>query len=295
MTRLLLSALAALFFALSSSAQLFYRIEGNGLSSPSYILGTHHLAPLSVMDGMPGWDDCLDRCGQLVGEIDMSEGQTSLAMKMQPYMFAPADSTITRLIGPSEIARVDSVFKSLSPVPGAGLAMFDAMRPMALETMLTVTMMQRAIPGFNPNAQLDSFLQTCAMEGGKTIAGLETPERQAELLFCGTPLTKQADALIELLDDPDTALSQAVELTRLYMAHDLEGLMTMAESDEHDPAFFNMLLVRRNAAWLEQLPAVMTKPSFIAVGALHLPGPDGLLQGLRNLGYTVTPIDHRTE
>ena len=40
--------------ALSANAQLLWKVSGNGLSSPSYIMGTHHLAPLSVKDGIAG-------------------------------------------------------------------------------------------------------------------------------------------------------------------------------------------------------------------------------------------------
>ena len=38
--------------ALSANAQLLWKVSGNGLSSPSYIMVTHHLAPLSVKDGI---------------------------------------------------------------------------------------------------------------------------------------------------------------------------------------------------------------------------------------------------
>ena len=43
---------AALFVAIAvpASAQVLYKVEGNGLESPSYVFGTHHLAPISVID-----------------------------------------------------------------------------------------------------------------------------------------------------------------------------------------------------------------------------------------------------
>jgi uncharacterized protein YbaP (TraB family) len=37
--------------------------------------------------------------------------------------------------------------------------------------------------------------------------------------------------------------------------------------------------------------AILAKGSaFIAVGALHLPGPDGLVEEFRKAGYTVTAV-----
>ena len=46
--------------ALSANAQLLWKVSGNGLSSPSYIMGTNHLAPLSVKDGITGLQKAMD-------------------------------------------------------------------------------------------------------------------------------------------------------------------------------------------------------------------------------------------
>ena len=52
-----------------------------------------------------------------------------------------------------------------------------------------------------------------------------------------------------------------------------------------------MLNSDRNRKWLDQLPSIMEeKSSFIAVGCLHLPGDDGLIEGLRKQGYSVEAV-----
>ena len=38
--------------AFSANAQLLWKVSGNGLTQPSYIIGTHHLAPFSIMDSI---------------------------------------------------------------------------------------------------------------------------------------------------------------------------------------------------------------------------------------------------
>lgn len=51
------------------------------------------------------------------------------------------------------------------------------------------------------------------------------------------------------------------------------------------------MLKNRNKRWLDQLPALMEKESlFIAVGAGHLVGDEGLIKGLQAKGYTLKPI-----
>ena len=42
---------------------------------------------------------------------------------------------------------------------------------------------------------------------------------------------------------------------------------------------------------MEKLPSIIDEtPSFIVVGALHLAGPEGIIQELKNEGYIVSPI-----
>jgi uncharacterized protein YbaP (TraB family) len=51
------------------------------------------------------------------------------------------------------------------------------------------------------------------------------------------------------------------------------------------------LIKDRNNKWMKVLPGLMKESSqFVAVGALHLAGPDGLITQLQNSGYKVTPV-----
>ena len=49
------------------------------------------------------------------------------------------------------------------------------------------------------------------------------------------------------------------------------------------------MIKKRNDNWMQTLPALFKKQSnFVAVGALHLAGSDGLVEQLKRMGYTVT-------
>ncbi len=276
----------------SVSSQIFYKIEGNGLTSPSYLFGTHHLAPLSIIDSIPGCRDAFKEVSQVVGEIDMTADQMALAMKMQPYMMAPQDSTLTKVIDPADFARINEEFKKWAPMPGMDLSMLDMMKPMVVTSMVSVEMVKKQLPGFNPQEQLDTYFQFEGKNQGKTIKGLETPEFQAELLYGFEPISSQAKALIELLDDPAKNEEKSKELNKAYLSQNIEDLYKlMKDEDEEESAFMQALVNKRNANWIKMLPGIMNdKPSFIAVGALHLPGEEGVIEGLRKAGYTVTPI-----
>ncbi len=285
-----LFAFLLLFTVLPASSQVFYKVEGNGLTAPSYVFGTHHLAPLSMIEAF-GAAEPFNASQQVVGEIDMTGNQMAMAAAMQPFMEAPADSTLTKLLSPEEFSTVNEQFKKWSPMPGMDLSMFDNFKPTVVATMVAVGMAAQAMPGYNPTEQLDTYFQQQGKQEGKTITPLETIEEQAQLLYCSTPIAYQAESLVEMLKEPEKAMQATKDLTEAYAEGDLSKMLEISNRDSEHPEFMKALIDERNANWLTKLPEIMKQaPSFIAVGALHLAGPQGIIEGLRNLGYTVTPI-----
>lgn len=287
---MLLAAMFMLVF--SANSQIFYRVEGNGLKNPSYIFGTHHLAPLSVIDEIPGCRQALDSAEIVVGEIDMTLDQMSLAMKMQPFMMAPSDSTLSKVISPDKFAKVREEFRKYAPMPGMEIDMLEPMKPMVITTMVSVQIVKDKLPGYNPAEQLDTYFQQFAKENGKTVRGLETPEFQAEILYGTETIANQAKALVELLENPAEAIEKSEAMNNAYLKQDMAALLDIAKSEEADAdKFINVIVNQRNANWISEIPEIINDTSaFIAVGALHLPGEKGIIEGLRRAGYTVTPI-----
>lgn len=279
-----------LLSAIPASAQVLYKVEGNGLTQPSYIFGTHHLAPTSVISSF-GADKPFESATIVVGEIDMTQNQMEMQMAMQPHMMAPADSSLTKVLPPDKMTQLNEEFKKWAPMPGMDLAMLDPMKPMVVTSMVTVGITANSIPDYNPNEQLDTWFQKAGAEQGKKIKALETAEQQAILLFDFTPISLQAEALVEILSDPQKSVENAKTLTKAYMEQDIDAMMALSQSEEEHPEFMEALLDKRNADWLTKLPDIFKEGStFVAVGALHLPGEKGVLEGLRKLGYTVSPV-----
>ncbi|MDE6772048.1 MAG: TraB/GumN family protein [Muribaculaceae bacterium] len=276
--------------SLPLSAQVLFKVEGNGLKTPSYVFGTHHLAPISVIEKF-GAKDPYNEASQIVGEIDMTQDQMALAQAMQPHMMAPADSTLSKVIAPEDFSVINEEFKKWAPMQGMELKMLDMLKPMAITTMVAASMAQQEMPGFNPAEQLDSWFQIQGKNAGKKVIPLETVEHQATVLFDTTPISFQADALVELLKDPSKALENTKSLTEAYNAQDLDKMLKLSEEDDEHPEFMIALLDKRNADWLTKLPAIFNDgPTFVAVGALHLAGYKGIIEGLRKLGYKETPV-----
>lgn len=276
--------------AVPASAQVLYKVEGQGLENPSYIFGTHHLAPISVIEKF-GASDPFNSATQIVGEIDMTQDQMALAMAMQPHMMAPADSTLSKVISAEDLEAINPEFKKWAPMPGMELQMLEPMKPMVVTSMVAAGMARESMPGSNPEEQLDSWFQIQGKKDGKKIIPLETAEQQATLLFDSTPIAYQAEALVELLKDPEKAKKSTRDLTDAYLAQDLDKMLELSEADDEHPEFMVALLDKRNANWLTTLPDIFKQGStFVAVGSLHLAGDKGIIEGLRKLGYKVTPV-----
>ena len=69
----LILSLVVLFAAIGSNAQVFYKVSGSNIKGDSYVMGTHHLAPVSILDSIEGFENALKSVDAVYGEIDQSE------------------------------------------------------------------------------------------------------------------------------------------------------------------------------------------------------------------------------
>lgn len=291
MKRTITSLLLLTFIAVISNAQLLWKITGNGIEKPSYIFGTHHIAPTTLLDSVAGFNEAFQRADKVYGEMVMSESKTPQAQQaMLAYVMAPQDSTLTTVLTPAQIDSVNVMLQKYMG-PMASVNQFDVLKPSMVCTVVALAQSQRAFPSFNPEQQLDTEIQTRAAAAGKEVGGLETLEDQCKALF-GSSILEQANELMELVRNDDKSLEMAHTLAAAYMAGDLNKMLEIIE----DPTMgagenAERLINKRNANWVGVIAGLLPTASIlIAVGAGHLPGDKGLITLLRNEGYTVEPV-----
>lgn len=289
MKKHLLLILAVIAGILGCNAQIFYKVSGNGLEKPSYLFGTHHLAPLKTMTESPKAMEAFRNTSAVVTEMDMSLDPMQMQQEMMPYMLAPQDSTISKVLTAEELSKLDKVFNEMVGMP---VAVLEAFRPMLIGTNLSVMIMMKNMPEFVQSEQLDTYIFTQGKANGKKTCTFETPAQQAQILFTSTPIADQAKALMEMVYDPEKTIEMTKKINEAYFSHDLDKLLEISIQEDDNPEFMKHLLDNRNADWLTKLPAMMKEQDvFVGVGALHLAGEKGLVEGLRRLGYTVEGID----
>ena len=280
-----------LCIALGAQAQLLWKISGNGLNRPSYVMGTHHLAPLSIKDSISSLKQAMDETQQIYGEVIMEDMmKPEIIMKMQQAMMLPADTTLKSLYTPAEYDSIASVVKTYI---GMDLSLFDKLKPASLTTQLAVAITAKSIKGFNPQEQLDTWFQTQAKEDGKKVGGLESMDKQINVLFNAQNLQRQARLLYCAATNIEHGILQTQRMTKAYMNQDLDTLLEIMEEKQNDscdstPEEEDILIFGRNADWVRQMPDIMKQaPTLFVVGAGHLPSERGLLKLLEKQGYTI--------
>ena len=290
-----LSLLVALvMLALASQAQLLWKVSGNGLGRPSYIMGTYHFAPATMMEKIPGMAQAFEGCDVVVGEIDKEEMMNSeTQMKMGMAMMAPPDSTLDKLFSREDYAIVEKVFDKYFGSMGVKLSQMNMLKPSAISIQMQAMQAVKYFPNFSETDLIDMAVQTRANEMGRPSIGLETIEEQTAVLF-DAPLTEQAEDLLDACKKDDYFMVQSSALVEAYMAQDLakiESIMTDPEMGGDDAEAMDALIYDRNRNWVEKLVKMMPeRAALVCVGAGHLPGDQGLLQLLRDRGYTVEPM-----
>lgn len=290
----IIGTLFLICITLSASAQLLWKVSDNGLEKPSYIFGTHHLAPYSIMEDVKGLTAAFDETTQVVGELKMSDMQNPAAMQlMQQQMMMTGDKTIESLFTPDEYALVNKYVKENMQFD---LSQMPKLKPAFISNNIALLLYMKNVPEYNPQEQLDGYFQAKALEAGKKVDALETMAFQVELLFNSTPVERQAELLACMLSDVEKTISNTKKLSEAYMAQDLKAMSDITYKKDGTkcdplPGELEAITEDRNVKWMEKLPTLMKEqPSFVVVGALHLVGNKGLVNLFKEAGYTIEPV-----
>ncbi len=288
--------IAILIMAISSAnAQLLWRVSGNNAKGDSYLFGTHHMAPASVMDSIKGFTPALASVEEMYGEVEMPENPQSPEMVQltMKYASAPADSTLTKVL---TAAQLDSLNTLLASYTGGMLnaKQLDAFKPSMVSTQLAMLQSAKNFPDFNPMQQLDTQIQQRAAAANLPVKGLETMEEQFDILM-NAPIMDQVDDLMEAVRNDSKSGEKAKKLADAYMTENLDAISEVLFKDEDmdpDDPMFKRLFDNRNASWVKKLTTDILPSSkvFVAVGVGHLVGDKGLIKALQEAGYTVTPV-----
>ena len=249
-----------------------------------WILGTVHALPPGTAWRRPAIDAAMDSADRLVMEI---------GEPLDPQIAGKALARVAMTPGlPPPTARLDSAGRQalLAAYQQLGLddARFRDEESWAVALQISALASQQA--GADANDGVEPQLR--ARMKGKPVIGLETVDSQFAIFDALSP--RSQDRLLAAVAREATAHRDSdAQMLTLWLKGDELGLAREANSDFlADPALHEALLTARDRAWTAQLDSLLRSGArpFIAVGAAHVAGRDGLPAMLRARGWTVKRV-----
>jgi uncharacterized protein len=260
---------------------LLWEISGNHLKTPSYLFGTFHLICKNDIPAGPQVSEAIKAAGEVYMELDMDDPATMMGGLL--LMNMRGDTTLKKLYTEAEYNKVAAFFKDSLHTP---IGFLNSTKPFFLSAMLYPKMLPcKTISG------VEEALMKIAKTSNKEIKGLETMAFQASV-FDSIPYTQQAKELLKLIDSLSTYKVFFDSMLQVYKSQQLNKIETLFNNTEFGmQENQDILLDNRNKNWVGQLKTIMVKqPVFVAVGAGHLVGKNGLIALLRKQGYTLRPL-----
>ncbi|MFB2118069.1 TraB/GumN family protein [Parapedobacter sp. 2B3] len=280
-----LFATSLTLFARSGLAQvpqekaLLWEVAGPGLDQPSYLFGTFHLLCASDIEPSETLRAKLAATQALCLELDFSDPALVGQMMQQAPM--RGDTSLAHFFSEATYEQLSSDFERFT---GAPLQFMARMKPYLLMPMLMMPLLQCEVKGW------EQTLVDHAAEQGIGVKALETVADQMAI-FDAIPYRLQAEQLQKSLESTDSLASAMKEMIALYKQEDIVKLYQLVTEEPTLRSYSGLLLDERNERWIPMIgEQARLAPTFFAVGAGHLGGEKGVINLLRQAGYTVSPV-----
>ncbi len=265
------------------NSTLLYEITGKNLKTPSYLFGTIHLICEKDMFRTETLKSYLDKTAQLMLEFDMDD--KAVVQKAMAYSMLKAGKSVKDYVTADEYARLDALYKTYL---GVSFDLLQRFKPMISGTYLLTS---PKLMVCQPPIAYDMSLAKIAAANKMPVLGLETAEEQIAVID-SEPLDKQIKFLHEIGTNPQKSIAEFQTFYKLYLTQNSDALYDLAANEMKKQGYDQAkMLDRRNINWIPLIEKnIAEKPTFIAVGAAHLGGKNGVVKLLRAKGYKLTPI-----
>lgn len=262
---------------------LLWEISGKGLTKPSYLFGTFHMMCKDDIHFSQNLQTALDYSGEVYFEMDLDDPSNTLGALL--FMNMKDGKTLKDLYTTEEFNRLEKFF---SDSLRTSLKTFQKMKPSMLEAFLYPKMM----PCKNLSGVEQELLKSAAKQK-KEIKGFETIAFQASV-FDSIPYATQAKSLLSSIDSINQYKLYFDTMVHVYQSQQIDKIEAMFNKPEFGlQDGMEFLLDKRNIDWVNQLKTILPKQNILmAVGAGHLVGKKGLIELLRQEGYTLRPIEN---
>ena len=261
------------------SNAVLWKVTKAGKSS-SYVFGTIHVSDPRITNLPEPVKSALNNSDTFVMEALPTPEE---ALALSQMMFYADGTTLKDYLDDELFQRIAKVLSSFQlPIEAAAV-----LKPWAAFLIMNY-------PADNMMPLDLKLLEIATSQGARTM-GLETLSEQGAI-FSGMTLDKQLRLLLDTVCNYDLVNQGIEEMKEFYLQRDLNGLLNASAQHPYadEPVYKELnkkLLTDRNKIMIDRMQSVLQEGgAFIAIGALHLPGNDGVIAGLSQQGYKITAI-----
>lgn len=276
---------------------LLWKIEGKGLTKPSYLFGTLHTSSPAVVKLHPAAGNAFGGADVVYTEVALD---TETRLAATPHFLRKDGKTLSESIGKELFTRFEKELKHVNPELDA--EPFEKMSTWG--TAVTLMSLPDLMLG---KPLLDEVLWNNAVKAGKRTGVLETVAGNAAIFEKMGEEAQRAmlSGIIFHLDQYREKDEDFMEkLKGIYLTGDIVKLeaemntffeaMERGENAEHGKLVKKGLLDERDANMTASAQAALEKEPnlshFFAAGAAHFASETGIGSRLAKAGYTVTRI-----
>lgn len=260
--------------ASNNKNSVLWEVSGNGLKKPSYLFGTIHMICGKDFVMWPKATEAFAKTSKLALEINMADPNEMATAQQMAMGKEPLSKTLTA----KQKADLEAILEK------NGVGTLEQLDSYTLETVMSLLFMKSF--GCPDLKFYEMEFISKANESNKPVMGLEKVAEQLEFLN----QSFSDDEMIAYLQQIDA--NMCTEMVKQYISQDVDGLyQMMIEKDSMSTNTQKILLDNRNAKWVKIMPEMMQKESvFFAFGAAHLAGEKGVINLLKQAGYSLKPI-----
>ena len=275
---------------------LLWKVSKGGVE-PSFLFGTMHMTDPRVTELTPAATAAFDGADTVVIEttdvLDQS-AMTAMMLKKPDLMMFTDGTSLSQYLKPDEIKSVESALKAR----GVPLASVEKMKPWMLVSLVSLPACELARKSAGAPV-LDVKLAEKAKAGHKALKGLESASEQLEAM-ASLPMKLHIRGLVDTLKLGNRIDDVIETMIVLYTKGETGMFMPLFNTVVPDEktgqsgyaAFEKAVVTTRNHTMARRaLPILSNGKAFIAIGALHLPGEEGVIALLRQDGFTVTAVN----
>lgn len=262
---------------------LLWRIDGENLKTPSYLYGTIHLIQREDFRFGDHLKKTLMDADKIALEIPLDEEAMMAAALGMMYK---GDTVLGDFIPADQMDTLAAFFQDTLGLSKMEWMSYQKMKPFALSQVFLTNLLGEMPMSF----ELEFKKIADSLE--IPIVGLETIEDQMAVIN-GLPMESQIEMVMTSVRDYRETTADFGKLIRYYKEQKLDSLHHIMSTGYEDiMEFSESFLDQRNRNWIPVIEELIEKETvFIAVGAGHLPGDQGVIKLLEAEGYTLTPIE----